>query len=98
MKITGIHLVKKPNVWPTGDRVVAFFDVDFSCFELRDCMLIHTARGFPLAQAPRGESSRGTGRFIRITDDRIRRAMTAAAYEAYLAIGGAKIENPEPVS
>lgn len=87
MKITALSVVSDPDPWPNGDRLLAFFSVEFGGFRLHDCLLIRTKRGFLLAQGPRGDAKKGECRAIQIVDAGIRKAMGEAAYNAFVALG-----------
>lgn len=88
MKITSLSIVTKPKPWANGDTLLAFFDVEYAGMQLRDAMLVRGARtGEMLAQPPRGENRIGQ-RAVRIIDPDIRDAMAAAAYAAFMALGG----------
>lgn len=87
MKITALSVVSNPQVWSTGDRLIAFFSIEFGGFRLHECLLIRTKRGFLLAQPPRGDTKKGECRAIQIVDPEIRKAMAEAAYNAFVALG-----------
>jgi hypothetical protein len=87
--IVGISLLAK-EPWKNGDRLLACFDCEVRGFRLNGCLLIRTARGALLAQAPRGDNGRDGLRAIHIVDDALRSEMCAAAHGAYLALGGAE--------
>jgi len=89
MKITALSIAdSKP--WSNGDKLLAFFTVEYAGLRLHECLLIRAARDgqFLLAQPPRGDSRQGERRAIEITDPEIRKAMAEAAYNAFLALGG----------
>jgi hypothetical protein len=90
MKITSLTVVTKPQTWATGDRLLAFFNVEYAGIQLRDCLLIRGVRtGALIAQPPKGENRLGE-RAVRIIDPDIQKAIAAAAYQAFLALGGAE--------
>jgi hypothetical protein len=67
---------------------MAFFDVEFAGIRLASCTLVKAKRGLWLAQAPRGNTKAEGRRLIDIVDPSIKEAMTAAALQAYRALGG----------
>lgn len=89
MKITALSIVapgQKP--WKTGDKLLAFFDVEYSGIRIRECLLVRASRGFLLAQAPRGVRPEEGRRLVDIVDPEIRKAMAASAHSVFLAMGG----------
>lgn len=88
MKITGLTVVTDAAKWKTGDKLIAKFNVEFAGLRLHDCLLIRASRGFLLAQVPRGVGRDEGKRLVEIIDPEIRKAMAAAAYAAFEALGG----------
>lgn len=93
MKVTAISIVAKPHDWTSGDRLLAFFSVEFAGMQLRDCQLIRGVRTKSIiAIPPKGENRIGE-RAIRFIDPEIQSAVAAAAYQAFLALGGVESES-----
>lgn len=92
MKITALTIVQDPQPWKTGDRLIAKFNVEYAGLRIRDCLLIRASRGFLLAQAPRGNRQDDGPRIMDIIDTEVRKAMAAAAHDAFLALGGVESE------
>ena len=88
-KVTTFSITRSAP-WPNGDRLLGFFDIEIRGFRLYDCLLIRTSRGFLLAQTPRVDNKRATGRAVQVTDKAIRSEMAEAAYRAFTALGGAE--------
>jgi len=88
MKITSLRLVTNPRRWECGDTLLAFFNVNVAGVQMRDCMLIRGGRtGELIAQPPRGETARGE-RAVRFVDPQTRKAISEAAVQAFLDLGG----------
>ncbi len=88
MKITAISIVQNQRAWDNGDKLLAFFSMEYAGLQFRDCQLIRGARsGGILAQPPKGENRLGE-RAVRVIDPSIRDAMAAAAHAAFVALGG----------
>lgn len=92
MKITSLSIVTTPQNWASGDRLLAFFDIEYAGIQMRDAMLVRGVRTKTLiAQPPKGENRLGE-RAVRIIDPDIREAIAAAAHAAFLALGGVEAD------
>jgi hypothetical protein len=83
IRITAVSL-------PEGERdraagIVARFDFELGPFRVRDCALVQSVSGEPLATLPRCRSDRAA---VRFTDHETRLQVTRAALAAYTALGG----------
>lgn len=89
VKITGLVLADQ-RPWDTGDKPLAWFDCEVSGLSLAGCTLLRTARGFLLAQPPKGDCARPGARAIRIVDPALRDSLAEAAHKVFLSFGGAE--------
>jgi len=84
IKITSLSLRDRPTQANTID--CAFFDVEIAgLIRLAGCLLKRTANGGFVASPPRLASDRAA---VDIMDNSVRHAVTAAARNAYIAMGG----------
>jgi hypothetical protein len=87
IKITGINIQDK-GPYPSGDRLLAFFDCEYAGLRFFGCNFIKTAKGGFLAQLPKAGEGKNRKRVAHFADDSIRHALMDAARRAYIAFGG----------
>ncbi len=88
MKITAISVITEPHPWDNGDKLLALFSCEYAGLRFHDCQLVRGSRTHSLlARPPKGQTRMGE-RAVRIIDPDIRDAMAAAAYAAFVALGG----------
>ena len=87
---TSMSAIDAAEPWTNGDRLLCFFDCEVHGFKLHEMLLIRGERTRLLAQCPKGDRRRGTGRLIQIIDPDLRSEIAAVAYEKYLMMGGSE--------
>jgi hypothetical protein len=85
--VTGIRLVNtKP--YDDGSQLIAFFDCRARGMALSECTLVRRSNGKMRAFPPKVDTRRDGSRHVRFLDESLAVAVTTAAHEKFIAIGG----------
>lgn len=87
VKIRGITMATRRN-HAKGHTIAAYFDCDVSGLRLKGCVLVMLNNGQITVWAPRVYPCDGPFRSVEFLSDPLKRAVTAAAKDAFDALGG----------
>lgn len=86
--ITGLNIRRNPKTNASGTRIVAYFDCEVRGFVLAGCALAVTSKNGLTCWPPKLNGKDDPIRRVAISDRELCEAMTEAAEEAYLKMGG----------
>lgn len=88
VKITGVNIRRNPKPNASGTRVLAYFDCETRGFVLAGCALAVTEKSGLTVWPPKLNGKDDPIRRVSIANNDLREAMTEAAEDAFLKMGG----------